>query len=115
MADIDVKHSAPLAERDIADETADTLKRGLADSLIVSGAGTGKEVDLQKLQKVHKAAAGAPIFLGSGVSEKNIERYSSLVDGFIVGTAFKEGGNVDQCVDKKRVLSFMKKLRSQYK
>src|SRR5437762_10540190 len=39
FADVDVKHSAPLAARPIADEVDDTLHRGMADALIVSGAG----------------------------------------------------------------------------
>src|SRR4051812_28868077 len=48
FADVDVKHSAPLAERPLADEVDDTLERGLADALVVSGAGTGKPTDLAK-------------------------------------------------------------------
>src|SRR5215208_1528080 len=39
LADVDVKHSAPLAPRELADEVDDTVERGLADGVIVSGAG----------------------------------------------------------------------------
>src|SRR5689334_14158962 len=42
FADVDVKHSAPLASRPIQDEVDDLLERALADAVIVSGAGTGK-------------------------------------------------------------------------
>ena len=50
FADVDVKHSSPLAERPLVDEVDDTLHRGMADALIVSGAGTGKPTDPSKVQ-----------------------------------------------------------------
>src|SRR4051794_32814530 len=45
FADVDVKHSAPLAAptpTSLESEVEDTLIRGLADALVVSGSGTGK-------------------------------------------------------------------------
>ena len=60
FADVDVKHSAPLAERNLIDEVDDTLHRGLADALIVSGAGTGKATDPEKVRLVKSAATSAP-------------------------------------------------------
>ena len=109
MADVDVKHSAPLAVRSLMDEVEDTVKRGLADCVIVSGAGTGKVADPKKVADVSKAA-GVPVFLGSGVSASNIEDYKASAHGFIVGTAFKKSGDVRSPVDAKRVKEFMKKV-----
>lgn len=109
MADVDVKHSAALAPRDIIDEVEDTIKRGLADAVIVSGAGTGKKADPHKVANVAKAAGSIPVFLGSGVDVKNVDSYGAA-RGFIVGTAFKKDGKVHTPVDVKRVQAFMKSL-----
>ena len=111
FADVDVKHSAPLAARDIADEVDDTLERGLADALIVSGAGTGKGTDPAQVSRVKQAAGKAPVLIGSGVSAGTIESYLSVCDGFIVGTALKKGGMPANPVDPKRVKQFMRCLK----
>ena len=95
FADVDVKHSAPLAERPIADEVDDTLHRGMADALIVSGAGTGKPTDPEKVKRVKAAAKGAPVLLGSGVTPQTLPSLLPHADGFIVGTYFKKDGVVD--------------------
>ena len=108
IADVDVKHSAPLAPRPIEDEVEDTVRRGLADAVIVSGAGTGKSVDLTKLVKVAKASCGVPVILGSGVTESNVAQLKDLAWGFIVGTSLKIDGDVKKPVDVNRVRRLMK-------
>jgi len=110
MADVDVKHSAPLAARDVKDEVEDTVKRGLADAVIVSGAGTGKPVDIAKLEKVSHAAGGAPIVIGSGVTAQNIKDLMPLAWGFIVGTSLKIDGQVANPVDVSRVRALVKQM-----
>ncbi|HYO11091.1 MAG TPA: BtpA/SgcQ family protein [Tepidisphaeraceae bacterium] len=103
FADVDVKHSAALAARPIADEVDDTLHRGLADALIVSGAGTGKPTDPEKVRAVKQAAGQAPVFLGSGVTPQTLPSLAPHADGFIVGTYFKHDGNASNAVDPERV------------
>jgi len=103
FADVDVKHSAPLAERAIVDEVDDTLHRGLADALIVSGAGTGKATDPEKVRVVKSAAKDAPVFLGSGVTPTSLPKLLPHADGFIVGTYFKKDGVSTNPVDPQRV------------
>ncbi len=112
MADVDVKHSAPLAARPVADEVDDTIHRGLASAVIVSGAGTGKPTDLGKLQVVKAAAGDTPVFLGSGVTAKSIGSFLPHADGFIVGTAFKENGDVVKPVDTARVRELLGQLKA---
>jgi membrane complex biogenesis BtpA family protein len=108
LADVDVKHSAPLAPLPIEVEVEDTLKRGLADALIVSGTGTGKTTDLSHLQRARYASAGAaPVFVGSGVSPETIGQCLPHADGFIVGTAFKKDGDVANAVEPQRVARIM--------
>jgi membrane complex biogenesis BtpA family protein len=106
LADVDVKHSAPLATRPIIDEVDDTIERGLADAVIVSGAGTGKPTDPQHVRIVKVAAAAVPVFIGSGVSAATVDQFDAA-DGFIVGTAFKRDGDVAQAVDVERVRAFV--------
>jgi membrane complex biogenesis BtpA family protein len=108
FADVDVKHSAALAERPIVDEVDDTLHRGMADALIVSGAGTGKPTDPEKVRVVKSAAKDAPVFLGSGVTPKTISSLLPHADGFIVGTYFKKDGVASNAVDPGRVRELIK-------
>jgi membrane complex biogenesis BtpA family protein len=110
FADVDVKHSAPLAARPLVDEVDDTLERGMADALIVSGAGTGKPTDPAKVQQVKAAAKGKPVFLGSGVTPQTIEALLPHADGFIVGTYFKRDGIASNPVDLRRVRDLIQSL-----
>jgi membrane complex biogenesis BtpA family protein len=106
FADVDVKHSQPLAGREssLEDEVADTLHRGLADALIVSGTGTGRGTDPDHVRRAKQAAGGAaPVFVGSGVSLQTIDALLRHADGFIVGTALKRGGRVEEPVEVSRV------------
>jgi membrane complex biogenesis BtpA family protein len=110
FADVDVKHSAALAERALADEVDDTVHRGLADALIVSGAGTGKATDPEKVRQVKAAAKGTPVFLGSGVTPATLPQLLPHADGFIVGTYFKKDGIASNHVDPRRVRELMKSM-----
>ncbi len=103
LADVDVKHSAPLAARPLADEVKDTILRGLADAVIVSGSGTGAAVDINKLKLVRDAAQRAPVLIGSGVSLDTIEGLMPYASGFIVGTSLKKDGRPENKVELKRV------------
>src|SRR4051794_36469990 len=104
FADVDVKHSAPLAARPLAEEVDDTLRRGLADALVVSGAGTGKMTDPAKVVDV-KSAAGesSHVFVGSGVTVQTLQHYLPYADGFIVGTALKRDGDPHNPVETELV------------
>ena len=107
LADVDVKHSAPLAAISLESEVEDTLHRGLADALIVSGSGTGKPTDPAHVQRVKRAAGDAPVFVGSGVDEHTLAALLAHADGFVVGTAFKRDGKANNPVDGDRVARIM--------
>jgi membrane complex biogenesis BtpA family protein len=102
LADVDVKHSAPLAARELVDEVDDTIKRGGADGVIVSGAGTGKKTEPAKVEAVKEFAGAVPVFVGSGITVETVAKYAAA-DGFIVGTAFKRDGNPANPVELPRV------------
>jgi hypothetical protein len=107
FADVDVKHSAPLAAVTIEGEVEDTLKRGLADALVVSGTGTGKATDPEHVRRVKAAAGAAPVFIGSGADERTIAAYLPHADGFIIGSAFKRNGDAREAVEVERVRRVM--------
>jgi membrane complex biogenesis BtpA family protein len=111
FADVDVKHSAPLAARPIEEEVDDTIERGLADAVIVSGAGTGKPTDPKHVQAVKHAAGQTPVLIGSGANIKSIAALAPHCDGFVVGTAFKRDGKPTNPVEVERVHEFMKAHR----
>lgn len=102
-ADVHVKHATPLSRETIGEAAHDTAKRGLADALIVSGVATGKAPEAREVRDVRAAVARVPIFLGSGVDERNAAELLADADGAIVGTALKFDGRVDELVDPKRV------------
>jgi membrane complex biogenesis BtpA family protein len=112
FADVHVKHAVPLGNWTIEDAARDTVERGLADALIVSGAGTGLATDLEDVQRVRRAAPSTKILLGSGVTPANVRDFLPLADGFIVGTSLKVGGNVAKPVDPKRVAALARAIRT---
>jgi membrane complex biogenesis BtpA family protein len=111
FADVAVKHSAPLGERTLEDEVEDTVYRGGADAIIVSGSATGKAASLDDVRLAAKAASATPVFVGSGVTAANIREILSLATGVIVGTGIKEGGKVGNPVDPNRVAELIRAAR----
>jgi len=107
LADIDVKHSAPLAERNLAEVVSELVERGGADGVVVSGAGTGEAVDESVLEQVVEArdARGleAPVLIGSGVTPDTAPELLSVADGAIVGTALKHDAEATNPVDEAAV------------
>lgn len=102
-ADVHVKHGTPLGDTPIESAAEDAVERGLADALIVTGIGTGKETDPSDVQRVRRQLPNAKIFVGSGVSPDSIARLLPAASGFIVGTWAKELGDVRRPVDVSRV------------
>lgn len=102
-ADIAVKHAAPLAPVTLRDSARDTYLRGKADALILTGAATGAATDPDEIRSVRQAVPAAPLYIGSGVSERTIADTLSYADGAIVGTALKKDAIVHNPVDAQRV------------
>jgi uncharacterized protein len=112
FADINVKHSAPLAARPIDEEVEELLNRGGADTLIVTGTTTGRPVELDELLRVRAAAKKGLIFGGSGVTPESLPSYLPFLDGFIVGTSLKRDGLTSNPVDLDRVKRLVQQLTS---
>ncbi len=103
LADVLVKHAAPLAPISAEAVTRDTIERGLADGVIVSGAATGAPVSATHLDEVREAAGDTPVYIGSGLTPDRTETLAPRCHGAIVGTFFKRDGQVLAPVDTDRV------------
>lgn len=108
--DVHVKHAQPLAGEDLIDAARNTLERGLADVLILSGRATGSPPDGRDLARVRAACPAARLYLGSGLNLGNAAELLTHADGAIVGTSLKRGGHVDQPVDVERVRALLAAL-----
>jgi uncharacterized protein len=107
-ADVMVKHSSPPPGAEIGQNAADTVERGLADAVIVSGSGTGSPLDPEEAALVKNSVpAGTRIVAGSGVDSKNLDRMLGSVDTFIVGSSLKVGGDPNNRPDPLRVRAFV--------
>lgn len=113
-ADVAVKHSAPLAARDLADETRDLVQRALADAVLVTGSGTGEAVDPARLRAVRDAAGGAPVYVASGATEPALPVLAALSDGVIVGSALRADGRAGGPIDPARARSFAAAFRAAF-
>jgi membrane complex biogenesis BtpA family protein len=109
VADVLVKHAVPLGQPDIADVARDTHLRGLADVLVVTGSGTGRPHDPQRVRAVRQAVPGCPVWVGSGVTPETARTLEA--DGAIVGTWLHHDGALDQPVDVNRVRVMAEALR----
>jgi membrane complex biogenesis BtpA family protein len=106
FADVAVKHSAPLAPRELRDEVEDTVSRGRADAIIITGRGTGKDTSIDDLRTAKEAAGEVAVLAGSGVTIERMSEVLAHADGLIAGTALKKDGVVGNPVDAARVRRF---------
>ena len=109
-ADVKKKHSAHAITADVSlGQTAETIEFMSANCVIVTGSVTGEAPQVADVKEA-KTHCHLPIFLGSGISESNIEQFYNEADGFIIGTYFKVDGLWSNTVDPARVTRFINKL-----
>lgn len=111
FADVHVKHAVPLGNLPIEISARDTVERGLADALIISGTGTGVAAEMDDLQRVREVLPMTRVLVGSGVTPEMAGDYLRLADGLIVGTSLKVCGEIDRPVDPRRVATLCKAIR----
>lgn len=103
LADVHVKHASPLGSETAAEAAGDAFQRGLADAIIITGSGTGKQPSGEILTHVRRHVGRRPLLIGSGLTDANAQRLLETADGAIVGTWFKKDGDVSRPVDADRV------------
>ncbi|MCI0543108.1 MAG: BtpA/SgcQ family protein [Actinobacteria bacterium] len=107
-ADVMVKHATPPPETDVAQVAHDTVTRGLADAVIVTGGATGSTPDLERLNVVRVAVpAGTPVVVGSGADSSNLASFMTVADSVIVGSSLKHDGDPRNRVDRDRARRFI--------
>jgi len=112
-ADVDVKHSAPLGVRAVADEAADAALRGMADAILITGEGTGRAVDIAKLEDVRRAV-NVPVYVASGATVAALPTLARAADGVIVGSAIRKDGKAGGRVDRETAEAFARAFREAF-
>jgi len=111
LADVLVKHARPLGTPNLTTAVQDTIERGLADGVILSGWATGSPPSFEDLELAVAAAKGTPVFIGSGADLDNIGRLLPAADGVIVASSLKRHGKITEPVDPIRVSQFVETAR----
>ena len=111
FADINVKHTFPLAEQPIEFSVHEAIESG-ADALIVTGLLTGQNPTIEDVNEIKGMAGDTPVIIGSGINSQNVAEYLAVSNGVIVGSSLKFDGNVNKRVDAERVTGLVKSLKS---
>lgn len=110
-ADVKKKHSSHAITADVdIGATAHAVEFMRGDAVIVTGTVTGDAPRKADVLSV-KRKTRLPVYLGSGVTGRNLSSLFDAADGFIVGSDFKEDGIWSRAVDVNRVQKFMKTHR----
>lgn len=104
-ADVLVKHAVPIGDLGLAEAARDTVYRGLADALIVSGVATGEATSVQDLKEVKNTCPDVPVLVGSGARVETAGDLLEYADGLIVASSLKRDGVLSNPVDAERVAS----------
>jgi membrane complex biogenesis BtpA family protein len=111
FADVLVKHAQPISQPNLTLAIHDTIHRGLADAVILSGWSTGNPPQLEALEEAIAACSGTPMLIGSGANWENIPQLIEYADGVIVSSSLKRHGKLQQPIDPIRVGRFVEAMR----
>ena len=109
-ADINVKHARPLVTHDIVEVANDTIERGGATRIILTGSATGAQVPQESLAAISRHFPSEMIVIGSGVTIENVTKYVGICGNLIVGTGLKVDGRLSNPIDQKRVEELVRKV-----
>ena len=109
--DVFVKHAVPPPGYTISNQTEELLNRAGADKIIITGDGTGKEVNEHELNTLREIVPAGKLAIGSGVNETNVLKYINIADILIIGTAFKADQDVSKRVDQRSVERLIKMIK----
>lgn len=100
FADVMVKHAVPMGQwSDIRLSALDTVKRAMADAIVISGRSTGDAPEQDDIDSVREVLPDTPIFVGSGSNRDNISAMLESADGIIVASSIKRHGLLENPVD----------------
>lgn len=127
FADVMVKHANALGSANLTAAVRDTVERGLADAIILSGWSTGHPPSLEDLSLARSTAPSTPLLIGSGATADNIGHLIQSADGVIVASSLKRPGRaplmsagsslngreIFQSIDPIRVRNFVDAMQQQ--
>lgn len=107
------KHYILLEQGKTLEESSQQAILNGADAIVITKA-TGIAPDKEALQRVKMFIGEFPVLLGSGLTPENATALLPLVDGAIVGTAFKDK-NFNRVLENKvkELMAIVKKLRGE--
>ena len=117
LGDVHVKHAVSLSSHDIALSVEEIALRAGADAVIMTGATTGRAVELESLKQASALAKkhSIPLLLGSGVNSQNWAGYQTYAEGVIIGSAIRKGGQAGSPLDAARAKAFVKAFKTKKK
>lgn len=111
LADVFVKHAVPPTRLSLEGAARDAWERGGCDALILTGNGTGRPVDPERIGRVRRVLPAARIWVGSGVDAGSAPTLLPEVDGAIVGSTLHREGIAGRGIDPGRVRTFLQAAR----
>lgn len=112
LADVLVKHARPIGTPNLTVAVQDTIERGLADAVILSGWATGSPPNVEDLELAKSAAGETPVLVGSGTDCTNVAGLLAVADGVIVASSLKRRGKRDSPIDPNRVRQLVDAARA---
>ena len=103
LTDIYDRTGVPLGPLPIETAAGQALKYG-SDGLILTGRNFGESLELA--DRVRKHFPQAPVYLGGGITEKNVGEAIPHCDGMIVSSCLLEDGK-DNEWSRQKIKSFM--------
>ena len=110
-ADVFVKHATPAPGSTIENHAEELLDRAGADKIILTGSGTGKEINFDDLEIISRIATPDKLVIGSGLNENNVDSIKKYANFSIVGTYLKKDSKVENEVDLERVKYLVMKAK----
>ncbi len=103
------KYYRPVGDSILMKDIESAMK--LADAIVVTGSGTGKETPFDKIKEFRETLGDFPLIIGAGLDSSNVAEQLSIADGAIVGSCFKPYKRTNEMIDKNLVKEFMDEVK----
>ena len=104
------KYQPVLSGRSVEEDLRLGMER--CDAIVVTGAGTGINTELDKIKAFRQVTGSFPLIVGAGLTAETVREQLIYADGAIVGSWFKEEGKAVNPVDPRRLERFMSEVRA---
>jgi uncharacterized protein len=111
LHNVSAEFADSLDRRPLPDRARSAVVSSIPDAVLVSGQITGEAARLADLEAVKAAVPKVPVLANTGVRHGTVAEVLRIVDGCVVGTALKEGGDTWRPVDPERARDFMARAR----